>query len=80
MKSTSLARLAGLMIVVLILVSAAPAAAKDTGASKVMGRGGGNVGSPADNGNGHAYGAWEHNWKCQCAIPPAFSEVENLTI
>lgn len=45
------------MIVVLILVSAAPAAAKDTGASKVMGRGGGNVGSPADNGNGHAYGA-----------------------
>lgn len=80
MKSTSLVRLAGLMIVVLILVSAAPVAAKDTGASKAMGRGGGNVDCPADNGNGHAYGAWEHNWKCQCAIPPAFSEVENLTI
>ncbi len=80
MKSTSLVRLAGLMIVVLILVSAAPAAAKDTGASKAMGCGGGNVDCPADNGNGHAYGAWEHNWKCQCTIPTAFSEVENLTI
>ncbi|WP_214041315.1 hypothetical protein [Methanoculleus sp.] len=80
MKSTSLVRLAGLMFVVLILVSAAPAAANDTGASKAVGRGGGNVDCPADNGNGHAYGAWEHNWKCQCAIPPAFSEVENLTI
>lgn len=80
MKSTSLVRLAGLMIVVLILLSAAPAAAADTGASKVTGRGGGNVDCPADNGNGHAYGAWEHNWKCQCTIPTAFSEVENLTI
>jgi hypothetical protein len=80
MKSTSLVRLAGLMIVVLILVSAAPAAAADTGASKALGRGGGNVDCPADNGNGHAYGAWEHNWKCQCTIPTAFSEVENLTI
>ena len=33
---------------------------------------------PADNGNGYAYDAWEGNWKCN--IPPAFSEVENLTI
>lgn len=79
MKNQTLLHLTGMMIVITLLVSAAPVIAADTSIPKDPGNGKGNSADcPADNGNGHAYGAWEHNWKCN--IPQAFSEVENLTI
>lgn len=79
MRKKSLHHIIGLMNIVFILISVAPVIATATSVSESIGLVEGNsTGCPTDNGNGYAFGAWEHNWKCH--IPQAFSEVENLTI